>query len=100
MISNTKLDGSAPASSISWSIKANMSRLTTDSADRLTPTWRPWAARRTACLTTHRSISVMRPYFSATPKKAPGAMTSPSRPTIRSRSSSLGSPSGEGDDGL
>ena len=76
----------------SLSIRGRMSRAPMVAAERLTSTWRPAAARRMACVVTQRSISVMRPYFSATGRKVPGEMISPVRLTMRRRSSSPGVP--------
>ena len=67
-----------------------------DSAERFASTRRPLAAKRTAWPMTQRSISPISPYFSATGRKLPGGMISPSCPTIRSSSSWLGCPPASG----
>jgi YVTN family beta-propeller protein len=63
------VDGSAPVARTSPSINDRRSRERIECAERFTATLRPPPARRIASVVTHRSISPMRPYFSATGRK-------------------------------
>ena len=84
MISHTMLSGDAPCASMALSMIANIFGSVTDLADTLNSTAWPSADRRSAVsLTTHRSISVTRPYSSAVGKNSSGMMISPSGPTMR-----------------
>ena len=86
-ISKTRLAGSAPSCRMSRSMNETRSGASMDAADRLASIVRsPRAASCTACVMTHRSISVMRPYRSATGTNASGRMTSRSAGRARSPS--------------
>ena len=93
VISSTRLSGFTDVASSSRRIMFGSSRSSTERPERFTSSrtsW-PWRSRssirRIARATTQRSIDWTRPKRSATPRKAPGGISSPSSPFIRRSSS-------------